>query len=98
MSMKELRSEFLSLIRYVPYITYESPKIQRFLSYLPASFKDRIEFENPKTLEEALSKEELCYEQSNKRESLPHWKTKETSQFNQRRRGFKSNKIFGSKT
>ena len=55
--MNELRSKFLSLIRYVPYITYENPKIQHFLSYLPASFKDRIEFENLKTLEEALRKE-----------------------------------------
>ena len=62
MSMKELRSEFLILIRYVPYITYENTKIQHFLSYLPASFKDRIEFENPKTLEEAMRKEEFYYE------------------------------------
>ena len=33
--MKELRSKFLSLLRYVPYIIDENPKIQRFLSCLP---------------------------------------------------------------
>ena len=62
MSMKELSNKFLSLIRYVPYIIDENPKIQWFLSCLLDSFKDRIEFNNPKTLEEAMRKEELCYE------------------------------------
>ena len=44
-----------------------------------------------------MRKVDLCYEQSKKRESLPNWKTKKTSHFDQRRRGFKSNKSFGSK-
>ena len=71
-SMKEL-SKFLSLIRYVPYIIDEKPKIQRFLSCLPFSFKDIIEYANPKTLEEVMSKDKLCYEQRiNKREGVPN--------------------------
>ena len=45
-----------------------------------------------------MRKVEFCYEQRKKRESLPNWKTKKTSQFDQKRRGFKSNKSFGSKT
>ena len=57
MSMKELSNKFLSLLRYVPYIIDEKPKIQRFLSCLPTSFKDRIEFDNSKTLEEAMRKD-----------------------------------------
>ena len=81
MSMKELSSKFLSLLRYAPYIIDEKQKIQRFLNCLPASFKDRIEFDNLKTLEEAMRKDEFCYEQSKKRESLPNWKTKKTSHF-----------------
>jgi len=40
--MKELCSKFLSLLRYVPYIIEEKPKVQRFLSCLPAAFKDKI--------------------------------------------------------
>ena len=32
MNMKELNSKFLSLLRYVPYILDEKPKVQRFLS------------------------------------------------------------------
>ena len=76
----------------------EKQKIQRFLRYLPTSFNDRIEFDNPKTLEEAMRKEEFCYEQGKKREILPNWKAKKTTQIDQRRRGFNSNKIFASKT
>ena len=59
MSMKDLSSKFLSLLRYVPYIIDEKPKIQRFVSCLPTRFKDRIEFDNPKTLEEAIRKDDI---------------------------------------
>ena len=59
MSIKELSSKFLSLLQYVPYIIDENPKIQRFLSCLPFRFKDKIEYNNPKTLEEAMRKANL---------------------------------------
>ena len=35
-------------------------KIQLFLSCLPPMFKERIEYDNPRTLEEAMEKENLC--------------------------------------
>ena len=93
--MKELSSKFLSLLQYVPYIINENPKIHRFLSCLPLTFKDIIEYENPKTLEEAMRKENLCYEQSkNKKECVSNWKGKRTNYFEQRRKGFKSNRNF----
>ena len=53
-STKELNSKILSLLRYVPYIVDEKPKVQRFLSCLPFHIKDTIEYDNPKTLEEAM--------------------------------------------
>ena len=62
MSMKELSNKFLSLLRYVSYISDKKPKIQIFLSCLPTRFKDRIEFDNLKTLEEAMRKADFCYE------------------------------------
>ena len=89
MSMKELSTKFVSLLRYVPYIIDENPKAQICLSCLPTRFKDRIEFDNPKNLEEAMRKYDLCYEHIKKRESLPNWKNKNTSHFDQKRRGFK---------
>ena len=55
-----------------PYIIDEKNKIQRFLIFLPTSFKDRIEFDNPKNLEEDMRNPDFCYEQSEKREILPN--------------------------
>jgi len=73
MTMKELCSKFLSLLRYVQYIIDEKPKIQRFLSFLPVVFKDRIEYDNPKTLKEAMRKSHFYYEQNiNKRDNVPN--------------------------
>ena len=62
MNMKELNSKFLSLLRYVPYIVNEKPKVQWFLSCFGFHIKDRIEYDNPKTLEEAMRKANFCYE------------------------------------
>ena len=56
MSMKYLSNKFLSMLRYVPYIIDEKPKIQQVLSFLPTNFKVRIEFDNLKILEEAMRK------------------------------------------
>ena len=60
MNMKELNSKFLSLLRYVPYIVDKKHKVQWFLSCLPFHIKDRIEYDNPKALEEAMRKANLC--------------------------------------
>jgi hypothetical protein len=47
----------------VPYIVDEKTKTQCFLSFLLASYKDRIEFDNPKSLEEAMLKDKQYFEQ-----------------------------------
>ena len=47
-------SRFLELQRYVPYLTEEKAKIHRFISGLPVAFKDRIELNEPISLEEAI--------------------------------------------
>ena len=51
-------AKFLELLHYVPYIKEES---KRFLSYLPTYIAYKIEFDAPKTLNEALYKAWLCY-------------------------------------
>ena len=69
---------FLSLLCYVPYIIDEKQKIQRFLSYLPLMFKERIVYDIPKTIEKAMRKTNLCYDQNkNKRENIHNWKIKD---------------------
>ena len=79
--MKELNSKFLSLLRYVPYIVDEKPKVQWFLSCLPYHIKDRIEYDNLKTLEEAMRKAIFCYEQNHKKESMTNYKAKRNNNF-----------------
>ena len=76
MTMKELNSKFLSLLRYVPYLVDEKPKVQRFLNCFPYHIKDRIEYDNPKTLEEAMRKANFCFEQNKKKEGIANWKAK----------------------
>ena len=66
MNMKELNSKFLSLLCYVPYIVDEKPKIQRFMSYLPFDIKYIIEYDNPKTLEEAMRKTNFAMNRTEK--------------------------------
>jgi hypothetical protein len=54
MKMKDLCTKFLSLLCYVPYIVDDNPKIQSFISFLPHVYKERIEYDNLKTLEKTM--------------------------------------------
>ena len=60
--MEEYANKFLDLLRYVKYIKDEKVKIQCFLSGFPQSYKDQIEFYDPRTLEEAIRRAKYCYE------------------------------------
>ena len=88
--MEEYANKFLELLRYVGYIKYEKVKIQCFLSGLPQSYKDQIEFYEPRTLEEAIRKYKYCYEQrKNKLEYQKTWKDKRSEKYDQRKKGYK---------
>ena len=86
--MKEINNKVLSLLRYIPYIVDEKPKVQQFLRCLPFHIKDIIEYDNPKTLEEAMRKENFFYEQNHKKESMSNWKAKRSNNFEQKKKGF----------
>jgi hypothetical protein len=62
MTMDDLINKFLELLRFVLYIKENKVKIQQFLSCLPQSYKERIEFENPKTLNDVFRKAWMCYD------------------------------------
>ena len=51
----------------MPYLKEEKANIQRFINGLLITFKDRIEFDEPRSLEEAIRKLKHCYEQSKRR-------------------------------
>jgi hypothetical protein len=64
MTMEEYEKRFFELLKYVDFIKDEKFKIQRFLSGLPSFYSDKIQYDNPKTLEEAIRRESHIYEQS----------------------------------
>ena len=62
-------------------------KIQRFLSGLPQTYKDRIEFYEPRTLEEAIRKAKYCYEKIKwKLDYHKTWKDKKNEKLTKERK------------
>ena len=89
MTMEDLINKFLYLLRFMPYIKEEKVKVQWFLSYLLQYYKCQIEFDNLKTLDEALRKARLCFEQYKQRNDLSKsLKDKNQEMFNQWEMGF----------
>jgi hypothetical protein len=90
MTMEEYENKFLELLRYVGFIKEEKVKIQRFLSGLPYFYKDKIQFDEPKTLEKTIRKAKYLYEKRKGRETFQkYWKDKKKEKSYQRRKGFK---------
>ena len=80
--MEEYENKFLELLRYGRYIKDEKVKIHPFLSGLPQSYKDRITFYEPITLEEPIRKDKYCYDQSrDKPDYHKTWKDKKNEKF-----------------
>ena len=78
MTNEEYMTNFLELLRYVPYLKDEKAKVQIFFSGLPLAFRDQIEYDEPWSLEEVIGKLKHCYEQSkHKTESQQGWKGKD---------------------
>jgi hypothetical protein len=57
MKMDEYEKGFFELQKYVDFIKYEKAKIQIFLCGLPFFYSDKIQYDNPKTLEEGIRRE-----------------------------------------
>jgi hypothetical protein len=63
MTMDEYERIFLELLRYVDFIKDESVNIQIFLSGIPLIFNDKIQYDDPKTLDEAKIRAKCLYDQ-----------------------------------
>lgn len=68
----EYTSIFLELFMYVPYLEDEKAKVQRFINWMPLKFKYCIEYDEPRSLEEAIRKMKRCYEQSKQKPEFKH--------------------------
>ena len=60
LTIDEFVTKFTNPLRYVPYIPKEKAKVKRFLNCLSAVYKEKMDFDNPKTMDEAVRKARLC--------------------------------------
>jgi hypothetical protein len=54
MTIDEYERRFLELLKYVSFIKDETFNIQRYLNGLPYFIRDKIQYDDPKTLEETI--------------------------------------------
>eukprot|EP00253_Pinus_taeda_P016529 PITA_16529 len=92
-TMDEFVTKFTSLLRYVPYIREEKAKVQWFISSLPQAMRERIEFDNPKSMDEAIRKARICFQQSKQKgEGVgKRWMDKRNSRTVMGNKGVRSN-------
>jgi hypothetical protein len=85
MTMEEYEKRFFELLKHVDFIKDEKVKIQRFLSDLYSFYSENIQYDNPKTLEEAIRREIHIYEQSEGRHFFQkYWNDKMKGKNDQR--------------
>eukprot|EP00253_Pinus_taeda_P027714 PITA_27714 len=80
-TMDEFITRFTSLLRYVPYIREEKAKVQRFVSSLPPYMRERIEFDNPKLVDEVIRKARIYYQQGKQKGEIASKKWNEKKNF-----------------
>jgi hypothetical protein len=90
MTMDEYERRFLELLKYVDFIKDEYVKIQRFLSGLLSIFSDKILYDDPKTLEEAIRRAKCLYDKHRGRPTFQKaWEYKKKGNMEQRKKGNK---------
>jgi hypothetical protein len=90
MSIDEYERRFLELLKYVPFIKDETVKIQRYLSGLPSSISDKIQYDDPKTMEETIRREKFLYDQQKEKPTFQKdWEGKKKFKREQRKKGNK---------
>ena len=94
MTMEAYEKTFLELLSYADFIKDEKVKIERFLSGLPESYRDKIQYDRPKKLKDAIWKEKQLYEQNkNKAPYQNIWKDMKNNKQKQRNKGFQPSKF-----
>jgi hypothetical protein len=70
MTVEKYEKKFLGLLKYVGCIKDEKVKIQRSLSGMPSFYKEKIQYDETRTLTETIRKAKYLYEQGKGRESM----------------------------
>jgi hypothetical protein len=84
-----MKKKFLGLLKYVGFIKDEKVNIHRFFSGLPSFYKDKIQYDEPRTLIETIRKNKYMYEKDKGKLFLhKSWRDKK-EKYDHRRNGFK---------
>jgi hypothetical protein len=90
MSLDEYERIFMEFLRYVEFIKDDKFNIQIFLSGLPSIYSDNMQYDEPKTLEEAIKRAKCLYDQHKGETTFQiTWVDKKKSKMEKRRKGFK---------
>jgi hypothetical protein len=90
MTIDEYERRFLELLKYVSFIKDESVKIQRYLSGLPPSVGDKIQYDDPETMEETIRRVKCLYEQQREKPTFrKSWDDQKKFKKEQRQKGNK---------
>jgi hypothetical protein len=63
MTIDGYERRFMGFLKYVSFIKDETVKIHRYLSGLPSLISDKIQYDDPKTLEETIRRTKFLYDQ-----------------------------------
>ena len=61
MTMEEYGNNFLGLLKYVVFIKDEKVKVQKILSGLPSFYKEKIQYDESRTLTKTIRKTKYMY-------------------------------------
>ena len=82
-------TNFLNLQRYVPYLKEGKAKVQRFINCLPQFYNDKLEYDNPKTMDEEIRRAKLFSWQSKQRsKKTKSQQAKKKERHEQQKKGF----------
>jgi hypothetical protein len=89
-TIDEYERRFLELLKYVSFIKDETVKIQRYLSGFPSFINDKIQYDDPKTLEETIRRAKCLYDQLKARPTFQKdWEDNKKFNRDQRKKGAK---------
>jgi hypothetical protein len=90
MTIDEYERKFLELLTYVSFIKDETVKIQRYLSGIPSFISDKIQYDDPKTLDKTIRQAKFLYDQNKGRPTFQKaWEEKKKYKMQQRKKGNK---------
>jgi hypothetical protein len=77
-------------LKYVSFIKDETVEIQRYLSGFPSFISEKIQYDDPKTLEETIRQAKFLYDQQKVRPIFQkYWEDKNKFKMDQRKKGTK---------